>query len=177
MRADGKRFNQRKLLSAQPFAINQPFNGHSDIFLKAAVALYTHRLIIVTGINQPSLAGVAFSAVKIRVTGDNVAHFEAFIVFGDFHYLRRKLMTGYAGIGGKRLVARIGGYVSAADAAVKDLQQRFALPALGFFLIHNADLKRVSNLYGFHASTSSIYCLFQMTAVFSGAPLQYILFR
>lgn len=119
MIADGKRLNQGKLLSGKSFAVNNFFYRHSDIFLKTAVTLNTHRLIIRTGINNSASAGITFTAVKIGIAGYNITLFQSSVIFGNFNNPSRKFVTGNSQISCKRLITRKRSNIGAAYAAVE----------------------------------------------------------
>ena len=155
MITDTKRLHKRQLFCRQAPPAYNAFDWHGDVFTKTAVPLYSHRLIVFTAIDEPPLARIACAAVEIRIGRYDVAGFQSSFILPDFYDLRTKFMPRNPRICSKRLIAGITGDICAADSAIENAQQSFALPNIRFLHFRHLNVTRFLNPDCFHHSLSS----------------------
>ena len=81
MIADAERLDQCKLFWCQSLAFVDTFDWHGNVFRKCSVSLCSHCFIGLTAVYQTSLAWIAVSTVKIRITGYYHSRLQPSVVF------------------------------------------------------------------------------------------------
>lgn len=75
MVADAERLDCCKCLSVHSLTVIHTLDRHCDVLLKSTVSLTSHCLVVHTCVYDSVLAGIAVSAVEVRVAGYD--HFPA----------------------------------------------------------------------------------------------------
>ena len=122
MVADAERLDCCKCLSVHSLTVIHTLDRHCDVLLESTVSLTSHCLVVHTCVYDSVLAGIAVSAVEVRVAGYDHSRLDAIrVVLICLDNLSGELVARDSRVIKICECSTVGTKIASADSTVKDL--------------------------------------------------------